>query len=322
MVPAAAVVALIVLGLAQPAYAASKTISASGSPNCPAGQVATGVTLTLNKISAGQQITVQTAVSASTRSPDSMSGGVATYNVNLDGKYQGATATVDTWWSGTFTLANATCQSSQAPSVSVGSSGPGISPITLTARVTNQTGIMVTYQVSTPGHTVQTASILGHHTEEVDFRPVNCGTTYYVHVSGDDGSSANGSGTTVACPGDPPITLPPPTTVPGTLPVTPLPSGSVPSSGSASASPSASISGSPSVLPSVDSLGAPLVWDTSDPAATNNAAASGGTKPKHGNSLFTLVNIFMCVGLTMVLLGFMAIVRLIRRARNASTPSP
>jgi len=324
MGPAAAVAVLIVVGPAVPAYAATKTISASGTPGCPAGQAATSVTITLDRISAGQQITVQTAVSAVTRSPDSIKNGVATYNVALDGKYQGATATVDTWWNGTFTVAGATCQSAQAPTVAVGSSGPGVSPVTLIVQITNNTDAMATYQVSTPGHTVQTASVLGHRTQEVDFYPVNCGTTYRVSVSGDDGSSASGSGTTVACRDStptPPVSVVP-TTTPGTVGITPLPSGSLPVSGSlsASASVSGSVSASPSVSASLDSLGAPLLWETDGPSATTNVAA-GGSKPKQGSPLFTLVNILLCVGLIAMVLGFMTLWRLFRRGRAGSSPS-
>lgn len=319
MGPAAAV-ALIGLGPASPAYAASKTISASGIPNCPAGQVATSVTITLDRISAGQQITVQTAVSAVTRSPDSIRGGVATYNVALDGKYQGATATVDTWWNGTFTVADATCRSAQAPTVAVGSTGPGISPVTLIVRVTNNTDAMTTYQVSTPGHTVQTASVLGHRTQEVDFRPVNCGTTYRVNVSGDDGSSASGSGTTVACPGNnpPPVQIPAPTTAPGTVGVTPLPSGSGLISGSPSVSASVSAPVSASVSAPVDSLGAPLVWETdTNPPSASNAAT--GIKPKSHINDASLTAILMPFGVLMVIGGGVWLIRQLRRMRHANS---
>jgi hypothetical protein len=298
MVTTAAAVALVVSGVATPAYAA-KTIMASGQPNCPSGQIATSVSLTLSNVGPSQQITVQTTVRAITKSPDSMMSGTATYNVALDGRYQNATASVFSTWNGTFTLAGATCKTAQAATVAVTSSQPGV-PMTLIVTVSNPNDIMVTYQVSIPGHPAQTLNILAHHLQEVDFRPVDCGTTYRVSVVGDDGTNSSGTGTTVACPPAPT----PPVIPPSQVQLSPSPQHSTATaSASASASASTDITDIPDVLDS--------------PSATPLVVAHTPSGGHGGRGLFRLVNIVMGIIILMMVAAFGAIVWLIYSTRRA-----
>lgn len=311
MGPTAAAVALLVVGLASPAQA-STTVNASGGTSCPSGQLATAVSLTLTSASSGQTISVQTALSSKSASPDSVSGGTATYTVSLDAQYRSASATVPDGWAGSFTVTGTTCSTASPAGVLVRSSQAGVTPITIAVVVGNHNGVLENYRVSLSGFGSITVGVLGHHTQEVDFSPANCGTRYVASVTGEDGTTATGSGTSTACPPgvSPPPPPPPPT--PGVVPskATAAPSASALRSPSASPSPSVSTSASSD---GTISLGPALPENMTTPSPDTPLAATKSGLVEH---IFTPSHLVMGVGFVLFLIGVMVIVVLVRASRR------
>ncbi len=159
--------------------------------SCAAGQVMTSGTFSMTNVTRlTQQITVNTRKSSrSIDPPDGFAGGTATYDVTFDGVLQSAQATVPSDWAGSFSLTNINCVASKA-AITTTVSLCGMTPVVLSAFVTNNNPVMVRYTVKLTGFADKTALLDSNEREEVTFGPLTRGSSYTLTVVGEDGTNS------------------------------------------------------------------------------------------------------------------------------------
>lgn len=218
----ATVFTALFVGLWAPTAAWADKSKTATLQKCPAGQVMTAGTFTMTDVSRlTQQITVSTRKSVrSFAPPPGFAGGTATYNVTFDAAVLAAQATVPDAWMGSFSLTNITCVASQAPTITTTVSLCGMTPVVLSAFVTNNNPVMLRYTVKLTGLPDRAALLDRNEREEVTFDPLTRGSTYTLTVAGDD----DGTNTSVALRVDT-CTTPP---GPGPAPTTKAPLGGTP----------------------------------------------------------------------------------------------